>query len=72
MLLCMSVLNILFMRLWRGMASNALLMSSVTRSVLCAGLTELMPSKTFCVRSVRRVFVECSGLKPCCVGARGM
>ena len=60
------------MRLWRGMASKALLMSSVTRSVLCAGLAELMPSKTFCVRSVRRVFVECKGLNPCCVGARGM
>ena len=47
-------------------------MSSVTRSVLCAGLAELMPSKTLCVRSVRRVFVECKGLKPCCDGARGM
>ena len=54
------------------MASKALLISSVTRSVLCAGLAELMPSKTLCVRSVRRVFVECSGRKPCCDGARGM
>ena len=60
------------MRLWRGMASKALLMSSVTRSVLCAGLAELMPSKTLCVRSVRRVFVECKGLKPCCDESRGM
>ncbi len=60
------------MRLWRGMASKALLMSSVTKSVLCAGLAELMPSKTFCVRSARRVFVECSGLKPCCDVAKGM
>ena len=60
------------MRLCRGMASNALLMSIVTRSVLSGGLGELMPSKTLCVRSVRRVFVECSGLKPCCEGARGM
>ena len=48
MLLCMFVLSILFVRLWRGMASKALLMSSVTRSVLCAGLAELMPSKTLC------------------------
>ena len=70
-LLCMFVLSILFMRLCRGMASKALLMSSVMRSVLCAGLAELMPSKTLCVRSVRRVFVECNGRKPCCVGARG-
>lgn len=67
----MSVLNILFIRLCRGMASNALLMSNVTSRVLCAGLIELMPSKILCVRSVRRVFVECRGLKPCCVGARG-
>ena len=37
-------------------------MSSVARIVLCGGLAELMPSKTFCVMSVRRVFVECSGL----------
>ena len=71
-LLCMFVLSILFVRLWRGMASKALLMSSVTRSVLCGGLAELMPSKTLCVRSVRRVFVECSGLKPCCDGSKGM
>lgn len=53
------------------MASKALLMSSVANSDLCGGLAELMPSKALCVRSVRRVFVECSGLKPCCVGARG-
>ena len=57
-LLCMFVLNILSVRLWRGMASKALLMSSVTRTVLCGGLSELMPSKTLCVMSVRRVFVE--------------
>ena len=54
------------------MASKALLMSNVIRSVLCGGLSELMPSKIFCVRSIRRVFVECSGLKPCCVLTRGM
>ncbi len=68
----MFVLKILFVRLWRGMASKALLISNVTKSVLCAGLTELMPSKTFCVRSARRVFVECNGLKPCCDVAKGM
>lgn len=26
----------------------------------------------FCVRSVRRVFAECTGLKPYCVSAKGM
>ena len=26
----------------------------------------------FCVRFVRSVLVECCGLKPCCVGERGM
>ena len=46
-------------------------MSSVARTVLCGGLAELMPSKTFCVMSVRRVFVECSGLYPCCDGFEG-
>ena len=45
-------------------------MSIVVKSVLCAGLFELMPSKT-CVKLVSRVFVECSGQNPCCVGARG-
>ena len=54
------------------MASKALLISSVTRSVLCGGLVELMPSNILCVRSVRRVFVECRGLKPCCEEARWM
>ena len=71
-LLCMCVLYILFVSVCRGMASNALLISNVTSSVLCGGLAELMPSKILCVRSVRRVFVECSGLKPCCEGSRGM
>lgn len=70
-LLCMSVLYILSVSLWRGMASKALLMSNVARSVLCGGF-ELMPSKIFWVRSVRRVFVECSGLKPCCEESKGM
>ena len=63
------------MRLWRGMASKALLMSSVTRSVLCGLLVlwcVLIPSCILCVRSVRRVFVECRGLKPCCEGERRM
>ena len=60
------------MRLWRGMASKALLMSNVTRSVLCGGLAVFMPSKVLCVSSVSRVFVEWRGLKPCCEGARGM
>ena len=54
-----------------GMASNALLMSIVVKSVLCVSLFELMPSKTYCVRLVSKVFVECNGRNPCCVGARG-
>lgn len=60
------------MRLWWGIPSKALLMSSVTRSVLCGGLAELMPLKDLCVRSVKRVIVECSGLKPCCDLFEGM
>ena len=46
-------------------------MSIVDKSILCAGLFELMPSKTCCVRLVSKVFVECNGRNPCCVGARG-
>ena len=58
----MFVLNILFVRLWRGMASKALLMSCVTRTILFGGLAELISPKTVCVMFVRRVFVEYSGL----------
>ena len=65
----MFVLYSLFVSLCREMASKALLMSTVVKSVLCAGLFELMPSKT-CVRLVSKVFVECNGRNPC-VGARG-
>ena len=43
----------------------------IVKSVLCASLFELMPSKTCCVRLVSKVFVECNGRNPCCVGARG-
>ena len=57
--------------LCHGMASKALLLSTVVKSVLCAGLFELMPSKTCCVTLVSKVFVECNGQNPCCVGARG-
>ena len=46
-------------------------MSTVVKSVLCEGLFELMPSKTCCMRLVSKVFVECNGRNPCCVGARG-
>ena len=46
-------------------------MSIVVKSVLCAGLFELLPSKTRCMRLVSRVFVQCSGRNPCCVGAMG-
>ena len=54
-----------------GMTSKALLMSTVVKSALCAGLFELMQSKTCCVRLGSKVFVECNGRNPCCVGARG-
>ena len=54
----------------RGMASKALLMSIVVSSVRC-GFLELMPLEACCVRLVKRVFVECSALKPSCVGERG-
>ena len=67
----MFVLYSLSMCLCRGMASKALLMSTVVESALCAGHFELMPSKT-CVRLVSKVFVECNGRNPCCVGARGI
>ena len=66
----MFVLYIFSVSLCQGMASVALLMSIVVKSVLCAGLFELIPSKT-CVRLVSKVFVECNGRSPCCVGARG-
>ena len=67
----MFVLHSLSVSLCRGMASKALLMSTVVKSVLCAGIFELMSSKTCCVRLVSKVFVECNGRNPCCVGARG-
>ena len=46
-------------------------MSVVVKSVLCAGLFELMPSKTCCVGLVSKVFVECNGRNQRCVGVRG-
>ena len=55
----------------RGMASKALLMSIVVRSVRCGG-SELMPSVMRCVRFVSKVLVECNARKPCCDWARGM
>ena len=66
----MFVLYSLSVSLCQGMASKALLLSTVVKSGLCAGLFELMTSKT-CVRLVSKVFVECNGQNPCCVGARG-
>ena len=45
-------------------------MSTFVKSVLCAGLFELVPSKPCCVRLVSKVFVECNGRNPCYVGAR--
>ena len=46
-------------------------MSIVVKSVLCADLFELMPSKTCRVRLVSKVFVECNSQNSWCVGARG-
>ena len=54
-----------------GIASNALLMSIIVKSALCVGLFELIPSTTCSVRLACKVFVECSGRNPCCVGGRG-
>ena len=67
----MFVFYSLCVSLCRGMTPNALLMLIVVQSALCAGLFELMLSKTYCVRLVSMVFVECSGLNQCFVGARG-
>ena len=54
------------------MASKALLMSIAISSVLLCGFLLLKPSVMSCVSLVSSVFVECCGLNPCCVGARGM
>ena len=56
----------------RGTVSKALPMSIEARSVLCAGLGIFRPSCMHCVSVVRSVMVECSALKPCCVGDKGM
>lgn len=66
------VLYIVLVRLWQRMASKALLMSNVTRSVLCGSFLELMPLRTLCLRFVKNVFVECNDLKPSCLGAKEM
>ena len=47
--------------LCQGIASKALLMSIVVKSVLCVSLFELMASKTCCARLVSKMFVECNG-----------
>ena len=46
-------------------------MSIDVKSVLCAALFELSPSKRCCVKLVNKVFVECNGQNLCCVGERG-
>ena len=51
-LLCMFALYSLSVSLCQGMASKALLMCTVVKSVLSVGLYELMPSKTCGVRLV--------------------
>ena len=56
----------------RGAVSKALLMSTVARSVLCAGLGMFRPSCMYFVSVVRSVVVECRALKPCCVRDRRM
>ena len=55
-----------------GVASKALLMSNVMRSVLLCGSLWLQPLTMLCVSCVSNVFVECCGLKPCCVDDSGM
>ena len=57
---------------WRGMVSKALLMCIAASSDLCAGVRWLKPPVMFCVRLVSSVLVEWCGLKPYCVGDRGM
>ena len=69
-LLCMFVLCSLSVSLFWGMASNALLISIIVKSVLVC-LFELMPSKTYCVRFDSNVFVECRDPSTCCVRASG-
>ena len=58
----MLVLNIFCMSNVRGTVSNALLMSIVARSVLCAGLGIFRPSCMYCVSVVTSVVVECKAL----------
>ena len=60
------------MRMRQDTVSKALLMSMAASNVLCAGLDWLRPSSVVCVMFVRRVVVECWGLKPCWEGERGM
>ena len=47
------------------MVSNALLMSSAVRSVLCGGFLLLKPCVMCCVMLVNAVTVEWCFLKPC-------
>ena len=55
-----------------GSVSNALLMSTVERTVHFGGFLLLKPSKVFCVRFMRKVVVEWFGLNLCWVCQRGM
>ena len=55
-LLCMSLLYILLVMLWKEITSKSLLMSSVMKRFPCGGLTKLMILKLLSVRSVRRAF----------------
>lgn len=64
-LLCISVLSILFVSKWREKTSSALLLSNVNNNVYFGGLAEFMLLKIYCVRSLRRVLVECRFHKPC-------
>ena len=52
--------------------SKALLISFVTRCVVCVGLGKFRPSCMYCVIVVRSVVVEYRALKPGCVGDKGM
>ena len=55
----------------RGMASNALLMSIVSRIVRLCGFLSFNPSCRVCERLVSKVVVEWCGRKSCCVGDSG-
>lgn len=59
------MLSVLLLSWDLGSVSKASLKSIVVRSVLKAGFLQLSPSRNVYVMCVRRVLMECLGLKPC-------